>query len=80
MSRQPNEMVRRRIGSCFLGAEKPDIVRLSGPQDGDLHSIDICMMGCGNPECREWTNVQIVDGPFAGEWLCHLSECQMEDI
>ena len=26
---------------------------------------------------REWANAQAVD---TGEWLCHLSECEMEDV
>ena len=39
-----------------------------------------CMMGCGDPNCREWANVELVSGPYAGQHLCHVSECQMEEI
>jgi hypothetical protein len=83
--RQPNERVRRKPGSCCLGAAQPEIVRLSGPEDGELHECDhlqlfCCMLDCDDPECVEWANVQIVGGPHDGEWLFHLSECQMEDV
>lgn len=84
MRRQPNEIVRRKPGSCFLGAAEPSIVRLSGPADGALYEGDSrdnympCVI-CDNPDCIEWANVQIVDGEHKGGWLCHLSECEMED-
>jgi hypothetical protein len=77
--RKPNEIVRRTPGSCFLGAAEPAIVRLSGPEDGELHDCNHpCMLGCGDNACVEWANVQVVGGEHA--WLCHLAECQMEDV
>jgi hypothetical protein len=78
---KPNEIVRRRPGSCFLGAAEPALVRLTGPEDGELHESDQpCMLGCGDDECVEWANVQVVGGEHSGKWLCHLSECEMEDV
>ena len=76
--RRPGEIVRRKPGSCFVMAGEPSLVRLSDESDGRLPYVDSCMV-CDDPECREWGNVQIVDGPYKGQWMCHLSECQMED-
>lgn len=39
-----------------------------------------CMMGCEDPNCREWANVEVTSEPFAGKHLYHVSECQMEDV
>ena len=101
--RNPNDVVRRLPGSCFLGSGEPSHVRLAGPGDGALWEGDDsnwptpelralrdgfnswrewmspCMCECGDDECVEWANVQVVGGPHDGEWLCHLSECQMSD-
>jgi len=38
-----------------------------------------CLEGCGDTECREWANLEIVSGPHNGEFMYHISECQMED-
>ena len=38
-----------------------------------------CLMGCGDPYCREWANLEVVSGDFAGQIMYHISECQMED-
>ena len=75
---EPNQIVRRLPGSCFIGSGEPELVRLTGPEDGDMHDIDFCMMDCGDPECREWANAQVVSGEFAGQWVFHLSECQLD--
>ena|SRR3972149_4105084 len=32
-----------------------------------------CMIGCGDPECREWVDVY----GLGGEVFCHVSECQL---
>lgn len=65
--------------SCFLGAEEPSIVRLTDETDGDMHHVEAWCSICDDPDCQEWANVQIVEGPYKGEWLCHLCECEMED-
>lgn len=75
--RSPGDIVKRKPGSCFIGNEYPQIVRLSDSKDGDLHYIDSCPL-CDDPECQEWANVHIVG--IEDGWLFHLSECQMEDV
>lgn len=77
--RKPGEIVKRVPGSCFLGAEEPSLVRLTDESDGDMHYMDTYCFLCDDPDCTEWANVQVVGGPHNGEWLCHLSECRMED-
>lgn len=80
--RQPGELVVRKASSGFCGSPKPRLVRLSHPSDGPLHeeAADAwrCFI-CDDSECREWANVQIVGGPHGGEWMYHISECQMDD-
>jgi len=36
-------------------------------------------MGCGDPQCREWANLEIVEGPDAGTFMHHISECELMD-
>jgi len=38
-----------------------------------------CLTGCGDPECREWANLEIMNGPHKGDFIYHISECEMED-
>lgn len=77
--RRPGEIVKRQPGSCFVGAAEPELVRLTDESDGELHAVETWCSLCDDPDCQEWANVEIVSGEFAGEWMCHLSECQMED-
>jgi len=77
--RTPGEIVHRKPGSCFLGAAEPSLVRLTDENDGNLHDVEAWCHLCEDPDCQEWANVQIVDGPEKGGWMYHLSECQMED-
>ena len=76
--RQPGEIVRRCPGSCFCGSASPspELVRLTDELDGDLHDSTFPCPLCDDPDCREWANVQIVG---TSGWMCHLSECEMED-
>ena len=78
-SRRPREVIARRAGSCFCGSGEPRLIRLSDESDGVLHDIDSCLGLCRDPYCQEWANVQIIEGPHRSGWMCHLSECQMED-
>jgi hypothetical protein len=78
--RRPGEIVARRPGSCFCGSVEPALVRLSDESDGELHDCDHpCMMHCGDDDCVEWANVQVVGGEHDGGWMYHLPECQMSD-
>lgn len=78
--RQPGDVVARKPGSAFCGSGEPRLVRLSDERDGELHDIDSCLGLCDDPDCQEWANVQIMAGPHNGNWMCHLSECMMEDL
>lgn len=76
--RKPGEVVRRIPGSGFLGAEDPKYVRVpTEPHYED--EMAPCIMGCGDDDCREWANLEVVGGKWDGQCLCHISECQMED-
>ena len=92
--RKPGEVVKRRPGSGFCGAEEPQLVKVP---EGKTYEADCvldatgkwtanpggesstCMMGCGDSACREWANLEVVSGDFAGQTMYHISECQMED-
>lgn len=71
--RNPDEVVRRKPGSCFLASADPALVKLVGESD------DWCLLSCGDNHCREWSNVEIVEGEGKGHYLHHLSECEMSD-
>lgn len=73
--RKPGEIVRRLPGSGFCGAAEPSLVIIPD----DEAEIDYCMMYCGDPDCREYANLRIAEGPFKGQCLYHISECQMQD-
>jgi len=76
--RKPGEIVRRSPGSGFVGSSEPQLVKVPG---GDTYTdeADPCMMGCGDQECREWANLEIMSGAHTGEFMFHISECQMGD-
>lgn len=39
-----------------------------------------CILDCGDPECREWTDVETEPDADGEQYiLCHVSECQMFD-
>ena len=78
---------RRNIGdvvwlaphSGFVGESNLYQVRLLGePLDQSGLPYSVCML-CNDPECREWYNVQLTEGPYKGSQLPHVSECQMFD-
>lgn len=39
---------------------------------------ELCNL-CEEPKCRQWANLEIVEGEFKGGNMCHISECEMED-
>jgi len=75
--RKPGEIVRRRPGSGFISEAEPAFIQVPEDEAYTLEA-DPCMLNCGDPECREWANLQIVDGEHAGQTLFHISECEME--
>jgi hypothetical protein len=92
--RKPGEIVQRKPGSGFAGSTEPQLVKVPEGKAYEYDTIpdgeggwvanpggeaDSCMMFCGDPECREWANLEIVSGPYKGEFMCHIAECEMED-
>jgi hypothetical protein len=47
------------------------------PDMPEYEQFDECMK-CDDPNCREWGNVMVVEGDFAGQTIPDISECQME--
>jgi len=39
-----------------------------------------CMYDCGDDACREWANLKVVGGEYDGEYMYHLTECDMSDL
>lgn len=77
--RQPGEIVRRSPGSGFLSGWEPALVQVPlEPAYSD--EVSYCELTCGDRDCREWANLLVIDGEFAGKTLCHIAECQMSDV
>lgn len=76
--RRPGEVVRRQPGSGFIGSADPQLIRVPSGADFVVQAYP-CSMACGDPECREWTNLEIVEGPHTGAFINHVSECQLLD-
>lgn len=40
---------------------------------------DACVRDCGDPQCREWPVVEVVNAPgeSTGEMIFHVPECRM---
>lgn len=77
--RSPGEIVKLRPRTWY--------VRLTDESDGNLHDISQwCPNRCWDPKCVSWANAEIVelapDGSWVrtGQYLCHLDECEMEDV
>jgi hypothetical protein len=34
---------------------------------------------CDDDDCAEWHEVEVIEGPYSGYRLCHVSECRMLD-
>jgi hypothetical protein len=91
--RKPGEIVRRKPGSGFCGSAEPQLVKVPEGRAYEADCVisngawkanpggeaSVCMMGCGDPECREWANLEIMSGLHKGEFMYHISECQMKD-
>lgn len=75
--RNPYEIVRRRPGSGFVASAEPTLVRVP-EEPAYTDEADPCML-CDDPACREWANLEIINGPHAGSHMYHISECEMTD-
>jgi hypothetical protein len=78
--RKPGEIVKRAPGSGWGSSggilETAELIRV--PVEPDYSEPDPCLMGCGDPACREWPNWEIIGNPD-GECVYHVSECQVTD-
>lgn len=77
--RSPGEVVRRLPGSGFTASEEPYYIRVPDEPEYTTESAS-CMYGCGDDDCREYTNVRIIGGVHDGEYMYHISECEMTDL
>ena len=78
--RSVGDIVYLAPGSGFIIASNVFRVKLLGePVDQIGLPYSICMEDCGDQACREWYNVEIVEGEYKGQQLPHVSECQMFD-
>lgn len=78
--RKPLEIVKRQPGSGFLGNVEPFFVQIPGGKEYTSEA-EPCILNCDDVECREWANLEIVtdSGQKTGDFLYHISECQMSD-
>jgi hypothetical protein len=76
--RQAKEIVWKKENAGFVG--QAGLVQII-QEDEERWGVSYCMLGCGDPECREWDTCWNVDesGQPIGGMACHVSECQMED-
>lgn len=76
--RKPGEIVRRKPGSGFTGDADPEWVMVP-LEPAYSEEADPCILGCGDPDCREWANLEITSGQFKGQTIYHISECELLD-
>jgi hypothetical protein len=75
--RGSGEVVRKKAYAGFL--EEPCLIVLHTEDPPEWQ--EYCMLDCGDPECREWANCEVVvDGKPTGKFCYHVSECEMEDF
>ncbi len=72
--RQPGDIVWKSAGAGFTGQAALCVIPLGSEPDE-------CMVGCDDPECKEWPDLWPCDenGKPTGGNCCHVSECQMLD-
>lgn len=79
--RNPGEVVRRKPGSGFIGGIEPEFVKV--PEGENFDNNCICML-CDDTECREWSNLEVLDEfgkPLEPkDYIYHISECEMETV
>lgn len=72
--RKTGDVVFKRAGAGFSGLAGRGVIAVGSEPD-------LCILGCGDPECQEWPDVWALgeDGQPNGENWCHVSECEMQD-
>ena len=74
--RNKGDIIKKVKNAGFIGQEL--IIQIS---DDSFENVDFCMLDCGDKDCREFANVDVLgeNGKVIGQ-CCHVSECQMEDL
>lgn len=72
--RQPGDIVWKSEGAGFTGQAELCVIPVGSEPDD-------CMMGCDDPECREWPDLWPCDesGMPTGGNCCHVAECEISD-
>ena len=73
--RSPGEIVRRKPNSGYTSSVDPELIKI--PIGEEYNDTMPCW--CDNRGCREWANLEIMSGPYTGEHIYHISECEMLD-
>jgi len=76
--RKSGDWVWLSRASGFIENSNKHIVQIIGPNKG-RDGPEWCMLDCGDPDCREWPNVETKEINGIRYNLCHVSECQMFD-
>jgi hypothetical protein len=70
--RQAGDIVWKKTNAGFIGKRLPIIL-----ENDEGYP---CLLACGDEDCREWANCEIVeDTKGTGKYCYHVSECEMED-
>lgn len=78
MKRHVGEIVRKKKNAGFVGEELTIKLADIDPDFGPCE--DGCFI-CNDSSCSEWFNCEIVrDGVPTGQYVYHVSECEMETI
>jgi len=73
--RNKGDIVLKVKNAGFVGEEL--IIKIT---DDSFENVDYCMMNCGDKNCREFANVDVLNKDLLCIGACcHVSECQMED-
>lgn len=75
--RRPGDWVWLAPNTGFVGRSHEKRVEIQPEPDHDQWA---CTLGCGDPECVEWSTL-LTEPDWRGRrgMLCHVSECQMRD-
>lgn len=85
--RQMGDILVKKENAGFVGEKL--IVRIPSletfnregfPYQDVKEDQDCCLMNCGDPDCIEYANLEVLDENFQFKgWCCHVSECQLEE-
>lgn len=78
--RKVDDIVRKSFTAGFI--KEACVIRLVELETDPirLRYPSHCILKCGDDECREWDNVEVLENDEVAGYLHHISECQMEDL